>query len=450
MKLRKKCRVWKAAVLGVAASLLLSGCSFTGLDARSLMHPPRPTGEKADIYALLESKAGKNFTLKYPAAGDYRSAIIQHNLCGNSHAEAVALYQRGDDDTSVNILFTADEDGKWKDIGSFTNPGAQVDRIWFGDLDGDGTDETIVGWGSSTGSASTISVYKYSKGRMNEIKLDQTYNEIALMDFDGDGKKELFTASIPTDSQQPITAGLFRMKDSALQLMGSIRLDTGISKFSGLAAGDVSKGQPGVVLDCVQTNSKTLSELIYWNKKKNTLCAPLYNAQSPLQNVTLRDMSVACSDINSDKILEFPIVTRLPGYTGTAADDVGNEVQWTRFDSASGNYATVSCMIINARDGYRVVLPDKWKDTITTKQDVSARKLTFYAFDSAKGTAGSPLLVVQIFSKSEWNSKKPEGFTEVLADGSLITAISCPTPKAALAIPAAQLKQCFQTAADGA
>lgn len=449
MKHQKKHCTWKLAALGLAASLLLSGCSVTGLDARALMRPPRPTGEKADIYALLGAKAGKNFTLKYPAAGDYRSAIIQHNLCGDSHPEAVALYQRGDDDTSVNILFTAEENGKWKNIGSFTNPGAQVDRVSFGDLDGDGNDEVIVGWGSSAGSTSTISVYKYSQGKMNELKLDQTYNEIALMDFDGDGKKELFTASLPTDSQQPFTAGLFRMKSGALQLMGSIRLDTGISKFSGISAGDISKGQPGIMLDCVQTNGKSLTEIIYWDKKKKSLYAPLYNVQSPQQNVTLRDMAVTGGDINGDKILEFPIVTRLPGYTGLSSDDVGNEVQWNRFDSAKGSYTTASSMIINTRDGYRFILPDKWRDTITTKQDVSARKLTFYAFDSAKGTAGSPLMVVQIFSKSEWISKKPARFSEVLADGSLVTAISCPTPHAALAISAQQLKEHFQTETNG-
>lgn len=449
MKRKKKYAAVRAAVLGLAASLLLSGCSVTGLDARALMHPPRPTGEKADIYALLESKAGKNFTLKYPAAGEYRSAIIQHNLCGDSHPEAIALYQRGDDDTSVNILFTAEENGKWQDIGSFSNPGAQVDRVCFGDLDGDGTDEVIVGWGSSAGSASTISVFKYAQGKMNELKLDQTYNEMALMDFDGDGKKELFTANLSTDDQQQFTASLFRLKGTALQLMGSIRLDTGISKFSGISVGDISKGQTGVMLDCVQTNGKSLTELLYWDKKEKMLQAPLYNAQSPQQNVTLRDLSVNSSDVDNNAILEFPIVTRLPGYTGAASDDVGNEVQWNRFDAAKGSYTTVSSMLINARDGYRLILPDKWKDTITTKQDISARKLTVYTFDLSKGAAGSPLLVVQIFSKTEWESKPHTGFTKVLTDGGLVTAISCPTPKAALAISAQQLKKDFQTVTTG-
>lgn len=262
-------------VLVLAASVLLSGCSVIGLDAQALMHPPKPTGEKAGMYALLKSKAGKNFTLKYPTAGENRSAIIQHNLCGDSHKETVALYQRKGDDTAVSILFTALQNGKWKDIGSFTHPAAQVDRICFGDLNGDGQDETIVGWGNSAGSASLISVFYYKNGKMNELKLDQTYNELAVMDFDGDGKKELLTASIPADSEQQFVASLFRLKGDALQLMGSIRMDTGLSKFADLLSGNVSKGQPGVLLDCVQTNGRELTELIYWNRSKKC-CAPRF------------------------------------------------------------------------------------------------------------------------------------------------------------------------------
>ncbi|MCH3972606.1 MAG: FG-GAP-like repeat-containing protein [Oscillospiraceae bacterium] len=446
MKQRKRHSGWQTAALAMVLCFLLSGCSISGLDARSLMRPPKPTGEKANIYTLLEAKAGRSFTLKYPAEGDYRSAIIQYNLCGDSTQEAMAFYQRGDDDTTVNLLFTEKKNGRWTDIGSFSNAGAQVDRVCFGDLNGDGKDEVIVGWGSSTGAAGSISIYYYQKGKMNEMKLDQTYNGMTVMDFDGDGIKELLTVSIPPDGQQQFTAQLFKLKDASLQVMGSAKLDAGISKLADIKSGKVSKNQPGVMLDCIQTDGKTISEILYWNKTKKTLSTPLYNAQAPQQNVTLRDLSLPCTDINSDQILEFPIVMRLPGYVGSASDDVGSETKWTRFDAASGDYTTVCATISNARDGYRITLPDKWSsNSITTKQDASARTLTVSSFDISKGTAGKPLMVAQVFTQSEWSAKKnTKGFEQVLSDGSLIIAVSCPTPGDSLAVPAAQLKKCFQ------
>ncbi|ARP49710.1 MULTISPECIES: FG-GAP repeat domain-containing protein [Caproicibacterium] len=445
MAQRKRHTGWKAVALGLTLSLLLSGCSFTGLDARSLMRPPKPTGEKANIYNLLEEKAGRNFTLKYPASGDYRSAIIQYNLCGDFTQEALAFYQRGDNDTTVNLLFTQKVNGKWKDIGTFSTPGAQVDHVCFGDMNGDGVDEVIVGWGSSASSANTVSIYYYQNQKMNELKVDQSYSGMSVMDFDGDGKKELLTVDIPTDIQQPLTAQLFRMQGSALQLMGSTRMEAGIVKLSNLKEGNVSAKQPGVLLDCVQTSGKTLSELLYWNKAKKTLTAPLYSAQSPQQNVTMRDVAISSCDINNDRIIEFPIVTRLPGYVGVSSDDVGSETQWTQFNSASGNYSTAASMIFNSRDGYSITLPDKWKNAITTRQDVGARTLTVSSFNVSGGTVGKALLVAQVFTQSEWNAKeKTKGFEQVLSDGSLVVAISCPTPSDPLAVPAAQLKKCFQ------
>ena len=67
------------------------GCSVFGLDARSLMRPPRPVGEQAGIYSLLETAGGADFTLCYPETGDFLSAILQHDLDGDGKAEALAF-----------------------------------------------------------------------------------------------------------------------------------------------------------------------------------------------------------------------------------------------------------------------------------------------------------------------------------------------------------------------
>lgn len=42
-----------SALLAVA----LTGCSPLGLDAQTLMKPPKATGERQEIYSVLEEKA---------------------------------------------------------------------------------------------------------------------------------------------------------------------------------------------------------------------------------------------------------------------------------------------------------------------------------------------------------------------------------------------------------
>ena len=65
-----------SALLAVA----LTGCSPLGLDAQTLMKPPKATGERQEIYSVLEEKANHQLTLRYPKAGEYRSAIVMKDV----------------------------------------------------------------------------------------------------------------------------------------------------------------------------------------------------------------------------------------------------------------------------------------------------------------------------------------------------------------------------------
>ena len=60
------------------------------LDTQNLMSPPKATGDKADIQRVIEESAG-SYTFKYPQKGDYRSAVIMHDINGDGTDEAVAF-----------------------------------------------------------------------------------------------------------------------------------------------------------------------------------------------------------------------------------------------------------------------------------------------------------------------------------------------------------------------
>ena len=65
----------------LALCLFCSGCSVMDLDTQNLMSPPKATGDKADIQRVIEESAG-SYTFKYPQKGDYRSAVIMHDING--------------------------------------------------------------------------------------------------------------------------------------------------------------------------------------------------------------------------------------------------------------------------------------------------------------------------------------------------------------------------------
>lgn len=428
----------RIAILAVSLCLLLSGCSFPALDPQNLMTPPRPTGERAQIHDLLTQEAGSNVTLRYPGAGNYRSAILLHNILGDSSEEAMAFYKTPSDAndgskaiSGTNLLFMTEKDGKWELAGKFQNAASQVDRVCFGDLDGDGIDEAIVGWGDSTAGLSNLTVYSGKSGKITEEKLSQTYNELIVQDFDGDGIDELMTISM--NPHQPIVASLFRLKDGAMQMMDSIKLDTSVSAITNVITGDISAGQKGVILDGTMSNNM-ITEILYWDSKDQCLMAPLYEANT-MKNSALRSVTVSSQDVDGDGLPEVPFVSLLPAYVGQSSDDVGNLISWQKYDSSKGIFTQAQLMVRNSSDGYSFSLPDSWSKNVTTERTYD-RSLTFYELDRQKeNSRGDALLTIRAFSQADWdNQNGTQGYTQFQKNGDLVLAVTCPQTQSSLRI----------------
>ncbi|MCI1955109.1 MAG: VCBS repeat-containing protein [Oscillospiraceae bacterium] len=441
---------WAAVpALFLAVALTLSGCSFAGLDAQTLMHAPKPTGEnEADIQELLDQTAGDQIILKYPATGEYRSAILEHDVCGDQNREAIAFYQKDEDSATTNVMFMQKDGKSWKSIGTFGSQAAQPDRVCFGDLDGGGRDEVVVGWGSGMNNTGSICVYYYKDGRMNEQKLNQSYTDLEVMDFDGDGRDEIFTANV-TVGDQPAAAHLLRVKDGAMEVMGSAPLDTGVTKYVSVQTGLINEKQKGVVLDGVKTGNAMVTELLYWDGKKKALEAPFYDPATKTAKSTARNTSVVSRDINGDKIIEIPIVTLMPGYTGTTADEADYLTDWHRYDTATNTFVRVMSVVIDYPDGYWFSVPDMWRGKITAKTDPSTRSFLFYQWmqspQNAAGVLGPQLLKIEVFTKKEWESHAgTKGYFELYEQDSAVFAAYLPSPKNQLSMTEQEVREAFE------
>ncbi len=436
-----------AAALLLAAAL--SGCSFAGLDAQALMRAPRPTGEnEADIQNLLEQTAGDEMILKYPEAGQYHAAIVSHDLFGGGSGGAMAFYQKDENSPSTSVAFMRKAGGKWQNAGAFSTPAPQVDRVCFGDLDGDGRDEAVVGWGSGLNSTGSVCVYYYKNGRMNELRLNQNYTEMTVADLDGDGRAEIFTASVAA-GDQPAEARLLGVRNEAVEVKGTAPLDTGVTKYASLKTGLVNEKQVGVVLDGIKAANVMTTEMLYWDAKKKSLQAPFYDPRTKTAKSTERATSVVSRDINGDKIIEIPIVTLMPGYSGLGEDEADYLTNWHRYDTATGTFVRVMSMVIDYADGYWFSIPDMWRGKITTKLDPATRTLHFYQWmespKSPAGVRGPELLRIQAFTEKEWNARpKAGGFFLLTKKDRLCYAAACPSPASPLAMTPREVADAFE------
>ena len=79
-----------------------------------------------------------------------------------------------------------------------------MDQICFGDLDGDGIHEIIVGWGNSYNTLNALSIYQYQNGKIVSIEVDYHYSSIAVADFGKNGEDEIFISTLNDVSEDVI------------------------------------------------------------------------------------------------------------------------------------------------------------------------------------------------------------------------------------------------------
>lgn len=71
---------------------------------------------------------------------------------------------------------------------------------------------------------------------MRELNLDQSYSQMAVMDFDEDGFEEIFTANVAL-GEQPALSSLFRLRSGAIEIMGTADMDKTVTRYINMQTG---------------------------------------------------------------------------------------------------------------------------------------------------------------------------------------------------------------------
>ena len=220
------------ALILVISVFCVSGCSANFVNGGNMMRPPRPTGDKADIQNIIETKAGAGFTFNYPQTGEYRSAITMEDLDNDGYDEAIALYSSGNENSKLNLMFMTKDSGEWKSIGNFTNGASGVDRMLFADINGDSQKELLLGWTSLGSNEKKLTIYAYEDDFVREMTVDSTYTELAAADFDNDAKDEIILLTIANNDEDSFAKFFkYSTKEKRPMINSSVQLDSNLTRI---------------------------------------------------------------------------------------------------------------------------------------------------------------------------------------------------------------------------
>lgn len=445
----------KLAALALGATLCLTqaGCSFSGLDAQNLMSPPRANLEQQGIYELLQGDQ-QELTFVYPKRGEYRSAIILHDWSGDGISDVVGFVTP--DAGGVEVYFLEKQDDRWRTAASFVNTATQVDLVCFGDVNGDGKDDVLIGWGSAsgtTGRTAAVSAYLYQDDNMTEYPLG-TYGEMTVTDFDGDGVSEVFTVDkyLAADEEGaealPALARVYAWEEDSLYELYTASADNSITSYTSIQFGKLGGGLTGVTVDGAKADGSMTTQVFYLENGILKNGPPGVNSETYQNPFSRSSAAVFVSqDINGDGLLEIPVTTRLPGLPeGVVLDSTCYLVEWSHFQSPS-DYKPVLTTLMNVGENYWFTLPDSLVGQISASNNTSTRTVTYTQVvtgEDGSQLLGSPLFSIRVFTRSAWNSRgETSGYEQLAAQGDLVYGIQTLTQDEAHLRAIARIKKQF-------
>ncbi len=396
MKLAKKIAVLCAVVL----CFVLCGCQAIGIDVENQMRPPKNNGEQEPLQNALElyiqentAKGEKsNYALKYPLEGEYRSSfllfnqikaptIIQpqtENAGSTPKNEAlndyvVAFYRMDTEGAKTHINLLKRENGSWisaADVGGYSEEIAQVD---FGDLNGDGFPELIVGWNLYNSNDKRLTIYDVKNG-LTLLSSDKIYTTFLIHDFTADAAADIVLLNA-APSEHTASARLFSYQNHQLVLQDLVMLDGGIQRFEQVLVAMPEPGVFSIYADGYKDPHTLVTELIYW--KDGRLAAPFHDTVSGLTGETARELLVYCNDVDEDGRVEIPLSTRLPGYETADATQAFWKTTWYSYDITTGELTRKFDSVVNSNDEYVLKLSSHWPETFTVYYHAETRVMSF-------------------------------------------------------------------------
>lgn len=438
--------------------LFISGCSFSNFETSNLMHPPKATGEMAQIQALIEKTVGADILFKYPQNGDFKSAIIMHDLDGDSQDEAIAVYQLVAQGTQSYIMIIDKVGDNWQVIKTLNAQGTDLDKVCFGDINGDGKDDIVLGWSSYTSYGKELTVILYEDGNYNVLTPSETYSDILVNDFDGDGKSEILTLSVSKredtqlndDENKAAKAKLikFNQETRKFNTIGSALIDSTVVKYNHVKFGKIDNIQSGAVIDAVTEKDRTTSEVIYWDKSDKKLKAPLYNAKTMSSTAFLRDSAIPSSDINNDGIIEMPKVDLTDG----SSEKFTYILSWFKYNTTNYESDYVESIIMNSKDSYILVVPGKWKGEtqgaykirFTYDYDMKTLRIFEQIETAGQSVKDREFLDIFVLSKKEYEDLPNKNDYHVLVQENNKVYVATVDENSELAISAEEIKNNFK------
>ncbi len=386
-----------ALVIALFICVMFTSCDI--LDStKDMVAPPELTGVMSQVADALYKSVGAGCDLKYPAAGDHRSAIVLEDINNDSVFEAFAFYSTSDDEmTTMHVNAICQQNGEWTSVSDQTIVAIGVEMVDFSDLDSDGQKEILVGWEVNGNNEKQLSVFNFNQNNLTQ-QLLQAYTSFMCCDLDSNGVNEIFVHHLNT-AEKMNKAIIYSYDDGKMTQTAGCVMDSSIKSAEAPVLSTLSNGQKAIYIDEIK-GVGAVTEVLYLSRGE--LVNPLLDTINSFENVlTLRAASLKIQDINSDGIIEIPVASDLPN---AIEDD--EKLYYTNWCSFNGEKLSVKLVtVVNTVDGYYLTVPNSMVGYLAVLKDIENHERKFYHYDSQNKVLGQLLFTITAINADKWASR---------------------------------------------
>lgn len=392
------------AALGLVA--VLSGCMFTS-SPEELYSLPKLPDEYVDLENELADLVNRGYEYAAPTGGENIQLVQMVDIDGDGEDEALVFLRKSTDTKPMKIYVFKHQNGGYQTAAVIQESAASIDQVDYRDMNGDGILEIIVGWRMMNTDSSKnqtednaaersltrlVSAYNMERYDCQKI-LETSYNRYIITDLDNNGVPELITIASGTAGN--CMAAVYEWSLGVLEQTCTAKLSTPPAMLEDVRVGGLMGGKQALFVTGIVDEQNLVTDLLVLQDRKLMNC--MMDEQSGISRLIYRDSSIQARDINNDGVLEVPISFELPKAGNSSQTYWG--LNWTAF-SEDGEAQVAETTCHNLTDGWYLVLPESWKDTIMITNVVSTTGERAVTFGVYCGEEKEPLEVLTIYTET--------------------------------------------------
>ncbi|MBQ7935934.1 MAG: hypothetical protein IJ333_06255 [Clostridia bacterium] len=391
-------------------ALAFSGCSLSSEEISSMLTPPAMSSGREALSQAINAAIGEGYELVYPQAGSYRTGIISVDLTGDEVTEAICFYRPSGKKDNLCFLVMENRTEGWARLAKGESEAESVGRVAFGDLNGDGLSEIVVGWQYLGDTDGSYDVYTITGGKA-ESNYSGLYTRFVMLE-DTPAKLAVIRSNSATKT---VTASLVGLADGKIGVINTVPMYDRTTDYLSVEVGKTLNGLPAVYVDGQLESGQCVTEVLAINEQGRLTNELL----TQLNASTWRKTPVTCRDVNQDGILEIPREEALPSYRRDGVEENLNLIHWNAFDGKT--LTAVSSSFVEMTEKIMVDYSADWYGKVTVERSETADRSFVF-----KTLEGEVLFTIRSYALSEYSEELGvEGWRKLYSDSDHIYAVYC-------------------------